>query len=66
MMIHFIPLSRNARDIVKEHGDETKIEWIHKSERYTEKLATPDVSVADLIGDVDPIKAASLKTSIFR
>ncbi len=57
----FNPLSRIARDIVKENGDDTKIEWVHKSDRYAEKLATPDVSVADLIGDVDPIKAASLK-----
>lgn len=55
------PLSRYAKDIIKENGDETKIAWMHRSERYAEKLATPDVSVADLIGDVDPIKAASLK-----
>jgi magnesium chelatase subunit I len=55
------PLSRIAKDLIKENGDETKIEWVHRSERYSEKLATPDVSVADLIGDVDPIKAASLK-----
>ncbi len=55
------PLSKFARDEVSEHGDDTKIEWMHRSERYTEKLATPDVTIADLIGDVDPIKAASLK-----
>jgi len=55
------PLSKYGKDIVKEHGDHTPITWVHRSERYTEKLATPDVSVADLIGDVDPIKAASLK-----
>jgi len=55
------PLSRIAKDQIAEHGDDTKITWIHRSERYTEKLATPDVSVADLIGDVDPIKAAALK-----
>src|SRR5687768_1138650 len=55
------PLSRHARDLVTEHGDRTPIAWLHRSERYTEKLATPDVSVADLIGDVDPIKAATLK-----
>jgi magnesium chelatase subunit I len=55
------PLSRTAKDIIAEHGDDTKIEWLHRSERYTEKLATPDVTVADLIGDVDPIKAAALK-----
>lgn len=55
------PLSRYAKDAVQEAGDETPIEWVHRSERYAEKLATPDVSVADLIGDVDPIKAAALK-----
>ena len=57
----FHPLSRFGRDKIKEFGDETPIEWIHRSHRYTEKLATPDVTIADLIGDVDPIKAASLK-----
>lgn len=55
------PLSRTAKDLISQYCDDTKIRWIHRSERYTEKLATPDVSVADLIGDVDPIKAASLK-----
>lgn len=55
------PLSRFGRDQIAEHGDNTPITWLHRSERYTEKLATPDVSVADLIGDVDPIKAATLK-----
>lgn len=55
------PLSRMGRDIVEEHGDSTPVQWMHRSERYTEKLATPDVSVADLIGDVDPIKAATFK-----
>lgn len=57
----FHPLSRYAKDMLAEYGDDTKIEWMHRSQRYTEKLATPDVSVADLIGDVDPIKAAALK-----
>lgn len=57
----FQPLSRYGRDIVAVKGDETPIEWMHRSERYTEKLATPDVTVADLIGDVDPIKAATMK-----
>lgn len=57
----FNPLSRIAKDIINEQKDDTSITWIHRSERYTEKLATPDVTVADLIGDVDPIKAASLK-----
>ncbi len=55
------PLSVFAKEIIKTDGDKTKISWIHRSERYTEKLATPDVSVADLIGDVDPIKAAALR-----
>lgn len=55
------PLSRYAKDKIQELGDNTPIAWIHRDERYTEKLATPDVSIADLIGDVDPIKAASLK-----
>lgn len=55
------PLSAEARRIVAEHGDATPLRWIHRSERYVEKLATPDVSVADLIGDVDPIKAANLR-----
>jgi magnesium chelatase subunit I len=57
----FAPLSRFGNDKVTELGDHTPIAWIHRDERYTEKLATPDVSIADLIGDVDPIKAATLK-----
>ena len=52
------PISKFAKDLIKEKGDATPITWLHKSERYGEKLATPDVSVADLIGDIDPIKAA--------
>ena len=55
------PISRYARDMIAEKGDDTPIEWVNRSERYVEKLATPDVSIADLIGDVDPIKAATLK-----
>ncbi len=55
------PLSVYAKDMVNKFGDQTPVSWIHRLDRYTEKLATPDVSVADLIGDVDPIKAASLK-----
>lgn len=55
------PLSRVGRDKVAELGDDTPIQWLHRDERYTEKLATPDVSIADLVGDVDPIKAATLK-----
>ena len=57
------PISRFAKDLISEKGDETPIKWIHRSERFSEKLATPDVTVADLIGDVDPIKAANLKLS---
>jgi len=57
------PISRYAIDLIEEKGDETPINWLHKSQRYGEKLATPDVSVADLIGDIDPIKAANLKLS---
>ncbi|GEP51008.1 magnesium chelatase [Flavobacterium noncentrifugens] len=57
------PISRFASDLIAEKGDETPITWLHRSERFSEKLATPDVTVADLIGDVDPIKAANLKLS---
>lgn len=57
------PISKYALDQIAEHGENTKIEWVHRSERYIEKLATPDVSIADLVGDVDPIKAATLKLS---
>ena len=52
------PISKYGRDLVAAHGDDTPIEWIHRSERYGEKLATPDTAIADLIGDIDPIKAA--------
>src|SRR5690606_37495000 len=55
------PISWYARNEIQLHGDDTPIAWLHRSERYTEKLATPDVTVADLVGDVDPIKAATLK-----
>ena len=57
------PISKFSQDQIAAHGDETPIHWIHRSERYGEKLATPDVSVADLIGDIDPIKAANLRLS---
>lgn len=57
------PISRFAKELIFEKGDDTPIEWVHRSQRYGEKLATPDVSVADLIGDVDPIKAANLRLS---
>lgn len=54
----FHPVSRHARDLVRERGDDTPIAWVHRDERYGEKLATPDTSIADLIGEVDPIKVA--------
>jgi magnesium chelatase subunit I len=57
------PISRFAKDLIAEKGDATPVEWLHRSERFFEKLATPDVTVADLIGDIDPIKAATLKLS---
>lgn len=59
----FHPISRFAKDKIAEMGDKTPIQWLHRSERFYEKLATPDVTVADLIGDIDPIKAANLKLS---
>ncbi len=55
------PISATARQHVDAAGDETEIAWMHRADRYREKLATPDVSVSDLIGDIDPIKAANLK-----
>ena len=57
------PISRLAKEIIVEKGDNTPVSWMHRDERFFEKLATPDVTVADLIGDVDPIKAATLKLS---
>jgi magnesium chelatase subunit I len=57
------PISRYAKTLINEKGDDTPISWLHRSERFAEKLATPDVTVADIIGDVDPIKAANLKLS---
>lgn len=59
----FHPISRYAKDTIAAKGDETPISWLHRNDRFYEKLATPDVTVADLIGDVDPIKAANLKLS---
>ena len=55
----FHPVSKMAKELIQNLGDQTPIDWIHRSERYVEKLATPDVTVADLIGDLDPVKAAS-------
>lgn len=57
----YAPISRYAKDLVAAKGDATPIAWLHRDARYTEKLATPDVTVADLIGDSDPIKAANLR-----
>ena len=54
----FSPISRYGRELVKKHGDNAPITWIHRLKRYGEKLATPDTSIADLVGDIDPIKAA--------
>ena len=59
----FNPISKYAKEQLEQHGDDTPISWMHRDERFFEKLATPDVTVADLIGDVDPIKAANLKLS---
>lgn len=57
------PISKIGKRLITEQGDDCPINWLHREERYFEKLATPDVSIADLIGDVDPIKAANLKLS---
>jgi magnesium chelatase subunit I len=54
----FNPVSKYARDLVAQHGDDTAIEWLPRERRYGEKLATPDTTIADLIGEVDPIKVA--------
>ncbi len=59
----FKPVSNFAIRLIADQGDNTPIHWVHRNERYSEKLATPDVSVADLIGDLDPIKASNLKLS---
>ncbi len=55
------PISRFAKDLIDKEGDNTPIHWVHREARFFEKLATPDVTIADLIGDIDPIKAANLK-----
>ncbi len=54
----FGPVSRYARELIREKGDDAPVEWVHRSDRFGEKLATPDTSIADLIGEVDPIKVA--------
>ena len=58
------PTCATSKRLISEHGDETEITWQHRSERYHEKLATPDVTIADLIGDLDPIKAAREKRDL--
>jgi magnesium chelatase subunit I len=60
----FEPLSRFGKDIIIARGDDAPIAWLHRSQRYAEKLATPDTTVADLIGDIDPIKAATRKMAL--
>ncbi|MGK7369836.1 MAG: sigma 54-interacting transcriptional regulator, partial [Candidatus Halalkalibacterium sp. M3_1C_030] len=60
----FNPVSKQSREHLEEQGDDLEIEWLHRSERYGEKLATPDTTVADLIGDIDPIKAATQKLTL--
>ena len=57
------PISRESREKIAQMGDKTPVNWLHRDDRFFEKLATPDVTVADLIGDVDPIKASNLKLS---
>jgi magnesium chelatase subunit I len=59
----FHPISRYSKELLEVKGDNTPISWVHRNDRFFEKLATPDVTVADIIGDVDPIKAANLKLS---
>ena len=56
-----VPLTHHARQAIEVHGDATPLRWLHRDQRYQEKLATPDVTIADLIGDIDPIKAATLR-----
>lgn len=57
------PISRFGNELIAERGDETPVEWIHREQRFYEKLATPDVTISDLIGDIDPIKAANMRLS---
>ena len=54
----YAPISEQGRQLVAEHGDDTPLEWMHRDDRYGEKLATPDITIADLIGEVDPIRVA--------
>ena len=57
------PISNDAKEKIAKLGEKTPVSWLHRDDRFFEKLATPDVTVADLIGDVDPIKASNLKLS---
>jgi len=57
------PISNFGKEQIAKHGDRTPVKWIHREDRFYEKLATPDVTISDLIGDIDPIKAANLKLS---
>jgi magnesium chelatase subunit I len=59
----FQPISKHGRILLEECGDSAGIEWVHRDARFVEKLATPDVTIADIIGDVDPIRAARADTS---
>lgn len=60
----FHPISKYSKNLISEHGDSTPITWLVREKRYGEKLATPDTTVSDLIGDLDPIKAASMKKAL--
>ena len=60
----FQPISGRGRRLLEEHGDAAPVAWIPREERYREKLATPDVTIADLLGDIDPIKAASRRVTL--
>jgi magnesium chelatase subunit I len=53
------PVCKRCTELVREYGDDVEVEWLHRDARFSEKLATPDVTIADLIGDIDPIKAAT-------
>ena len=61
---HLCPISAFAKDLITKHGDDTPVAWLHRSDRFFEKLATPDVTIADLIGDVDPYQSSHVKTNL--
>lgn len=60
----YAPISKRAREMVRTLEERTPIQWLHRNDRYTEKLATPDVTIADILGDIDPIKAAKQKLDL--